>query len=228
MERCSGFRVDPALSFSMIFETELDPDSNNAALWDARYREKDIPWDKSEATPVLVDLLVASEATGTSWGHVLVIGCGCGHDAGAIAGAGENIVASVTAIDLSETAVGLARAAYPLVDAQQQDLFDLPDDFAGAFDTVWEHTCFCAIHPHQREAYIRAVRRALKPGGQLIGLFFTIEKESHDGPPFKSTQESIRATFGAVGGFKEVEAVVPKRTFPKRVGQVTLFRFQAV
>lgn len=212
----------------MTVETELDPNSNNAANWDARYRDQDTPWDKGEPTPALVDLIADSEPTGSSWGRVLVIGCGCGHDAGAIAAAGEGIVESVTAIDLSETAVNLARAAYPAVDVQHQDLFDLPTDFAGAFDTVWEHTCFCAIHPHQRESYAHAVRRALKPGGQLIGLFFTIDEESREGPPFKSTRAAIRAVFDATGGFEEVEAVTPKRTFPKRVGQETLFRFRAI
>lgn len=169
----------------MPIDTTLDPDHNNAASWDARYVADDIPWDKQAACPGLVDFLAAHPPHGR-W---LVPGCGLGHDVAALQAAG----ADALGIDLSEAAASRARALGREVVVA--DLFALPEDWAGTFDGVWEHTCFCAIHPEQRDQYVAAVRRALKADGQFLGIFFEVEEDIPKGPPFKTTFATLRAHF---------------------------------
>src|SRR4026207_966327 len=54
--------------------------------WEARYQTSDMPWEKGEASPGLVDFLAAHP--GLPRGTVCVPGCGTGHDARAWARAG--------------------------------------------------------------------------------------------------------------------------------------------
>jgi cyclopropane fatty-acyl-phospholipid synthase-like methyltransferase len=54
------------------------------------------------------------------------------------------------------------------------------------FDWLFEHTLFCAIKPEERDAYVRAVRRWLKPGGNYLAVnYFLCEP---DGPPWPTTR----------------------------------------
>jgi len=179
-------------------DTTLDPNTNNAAAWNARYVDDDIPWDKQAPCPGLVDWLAEharpadTQIAPPPLGRWLVPGCGLGHDVQALADAG----ADALGIDLSATAAERARALGRNVIVA--DLFDLPTEFAGSFDGVWEHTCFCAIHPEQRDAYVAAVHRALKPGGTFLGIFFEVDPTTpapSDGPPFKTHFDTVRTHF---------------------------------
>ena len=55
--------------------------------------------------------------------------------------------------------------------------------YAHAFDGVWEYTCFCAIDPARRDAYVRTIAAILKPGGWLLACFFPMRRVAA-GPPF--------------------------------------------
>ncbi|MEI9894365.1 MAG: methyltransferase domain-containing protein [Chthoniobacter sp.] len=134
--------------------------------WEAQYQTNDTPWEKGAPSPGLVDFL----ATEPVHGRVLVPGCGFGHDVRALAAtAGE-----VVGLDLATLAVEGARR-FPPVGAEryiQGNLFALPAEMRGAFDCVFEHTCFCAIDPSQRPAYVESVAGALKPGGKYLAIFY--------------------------------------------------------
>jgi len=172
-------------------DTTLDPNTNNGPAWNARYLDDDIPWDKQAPCPGLVDWLTdqAEEAVPPKLGRWLVPGCGLGHDVQALADAG----ADALGIDLSPAAAKRATALGRTV--LVADLFDLPADWAGTFDGVWEHTCFCAIHPEQRDAYVAAVHRVLKPNGSFLGIFFDAESDGTEGPPFKARFDTVRTHF---------------------------------
>src|SRR5438874_2735037 len=58
----------------------------NNADWEARYVTNDMPWEKGEASPGLVDFLKGHPELPR--GTVAVPGCGTGHDVRAWAGAG--------------------------------------------------------------------------------------------------------------------------------------------
>lgn len=191
--------------------------------WDAAYRAGETPWDKGAPSPGLVAELADRPLTGA----VLVPGCGRGNDLVALCDAGA---ARVVGLDLSPTAVEDARARladHPQVEIVCADLFDLPDAFHGAFDAVFEHTCFCAIPRDRRDDYVRAVADALRPGGVLLALFYLTPRDDPDpalGPPFNTSRAEIEARFGP--RFETLDSGPPRAAFPERSGREELWRLR--
>jgi SAM-dependent methyltransferase len=198
--------------------------------WEQHYRDQFTPWDKGVPAPPLVDWLAAHP--GEISGRVLVPGCGLGHDARAIAASHQD--AEVVGLDLSPTAVAMAREIPPVNGERYKegDLFDLPEGMLAAFDWVWEHTCFCAIDPTMREDYVRAVWTALRPGGQLLGVFYLDpyddEHQPGGGPPHGSSQAELEERFVKSGRFEMVEQFVPANAYPGREGRELLVRMRRV
>src|SRR5688572_16915575 len=134
--------------------------------WEAQYQREETPWDKGAPHPGLIDWLETNRPNSP----VLVPGCGVGHDVRALAATGVD----VTGIDLAPSAIRRA-AASPRVASERYeiaDLFALPRHLMNAFALVWEHTCFCAIEPRLRPAYVEAVHGALRPDGRLLAVFY--------------------------------------------------------
>lgn len=182
--------------------------------WEARYQTGDMPWEKGEASPGLVDFL--AEHPALPRGTVSVPGCGTGHDVRAWAAAGF----SVSGFDLAPSAIRLAEertkaaglsATFALGDF-------LRDEPPRQFDWLFEHTLFCAIQPLEREAYVQAVLRWLKPGGQYLAVNYLIPDK--EGPPFGTTREEILGRFSPA--FQLVEDWVP-RSYPNRAGLERMF-----
>ena len=65
---------------------------------------------------------------------------------------------------------------------------------AATFDALIEHTCYCAIEPIERHAYMLAAAHTLKPGGLLLGAFLEFEG---GGPPFGTSRDELLTRFGA-------------------------------
>lgn len=184
--------------------------------WEQHYREGNTPWDKGEASPGLLEFLEESSLTGA----VLVPGCGFGHDVRAIAARGG--VKEVLGLDLAPSAVlgARERSSYETERYEAGDLFNLPEELRGWFDWVWEHTCFCAIDPSQRDDYVRAVRGALRNGGRFLGVFYLNpydEEHREGGPPFGADEEEIIKRFGPF--FILEKSWVPRRAYPGREGR---------
>lgn len=121
--------------------------------------------------------------------RILVLGCGEGHDAAYFAQAGH----VVTAVDFSKEAIERGKKKYGEVEGltfYQEDVFKLPQEWNHTFDLVVEHTCFCAVPPDQRDEFVRTWRRMLHEEGQLMGLFFSMEKRA--GPPYGATEWELR------------------------------------
>jgi SAM-dependent methyltransferase len=117
-------------------------------------------------------------------------------------------------MDLAPSAVRLSRertaAAGLQAEFVQGDF--LRSEADRQFDWLYEHTCFCAIQPEERELYMQAVKRWLKPGGNFLGTFYLIDEK--DGPPFGTTREELIRRFS---GFELVKDWVP-RSYPNRTG----------
>ena len=194
--------------------------------WEEQYRIGETPWDKGAASPALVAWL--RDHPGTMTGAVLVPGCGTGHDVRAIAGAEP--AAEPIGLDLAPTAIAACRQ-HPAMGRERYvegDLFDLPAELRGTCDWVWEHTCFCAIEPARRDAYVTAVATALKPGGQLLGIFYLDPyRDDHQpggGPPHGCTLDELRQRFTAAGRFSVESAEPPADCYPERAGRELLLR----
>ncbi len=157
--------------------------------WEQRYQTGDMPWEKGEPSPGLVDFLAAHPELPR--GSVAVPGCGTGHDVRAWAMAGF----SASGFDLAPSAIRqccekTAQAGLRAEFTQKDFLADPPPH---QFDWLFEHTLFCAIDPARRDDYVKAVLRWLKPGGQLLAIHYMIRDEQ--GPPFGVTQEELMERF---------------------------------
>jgi SAM-dependent methyltransferase len=185
--------------------------------WENRYQTGDMPWEKGEASPGLVDFLAANPDLPK--GTVCVPGCGTGHDARAWANAGF----TVTGFDLAPSAIRLCRerTAAAGLSAQFVEGDFLHDEPPQLFDWLFEHTLFCAINPSQRDEYVEAVVRWLKPGGQYLAVGFMIPDE--DGPPFGTTREELLRRFSP--HFDLLREWVP-RSYPNRAGEELMFRWR--
>ncbi len=176
--------------------------------WNIRYAEGDTPWDKGHAHPVLREPLVR----GMLEGRVLVPGCGTGHDVRELARGGLE----VTGLDVAPLAIERAHEHPPVARETyvRGDLFGLPASFRGAFDGVFEHTCFCAIDPVRRADYAQAIASVLRSGGRLLAVFYAEPDNDGEGPPFGCTPRELDALFK--DGFRLLEE---RRVFPTFAGR---------
>lgn len=177
--------------------------------WETRYQTGDMRWEKGGPSPGLVDFLVAHPEVPR--GTVCVPGCGTGHDVREFARAGFD----ASGFDIAPGAIRLSeqktRAAGLKAKFQLADF--LHDEPPQKFDWLLEHTLFCAIQPQERDDYVRAVLKWLKPGGQYLAVNYLIPDE--DGPPFGTTRQELWRRFSPE--FELVEELVP-RSYPNRTG----------
>jgi SAM-dependent methyltransferase len=166
-----------------------------------------MPWEKGEPSPGLVDFLASHPRLKP--GTVLVPGCGTGHDARAWAKAGFD----VSGCDVAPSAIRLCRdktaAAGLSIEFLEADF--LGDAPPRLFDWIFEHTLFCAIDPHQRQDYVAAVLRWLKPGANYLAVNYLIPDT--EGPPFGTTRAELWDLFSP--HFELLEEWVP-RSYPNR------------
>jgi SAM-dependent methyltransferase len=175
-------------------------------FWEEMYQKGETRWEKGEASPGLVDFL--SERPDLPKGNVLVPGCGFGHDVRAWAKAGF----AATGLDIAPSSHRLSKERTPEGLSAIFELGNfLADEPFARFDYVFEHTLFCAIQPTERDAYLDALKRWLRPNGTYVAVFYMIPDE--DGPPFGTTREEIRRRFA--GDFELLENWVP-RSYPNR------------
>ena len=206
------------------------PANDPSPDWDQLYTEGHTPWDKGHPAPPLLEWIESHP--GLLRGRILVPGSGKGHDVRALAALPG--VSGVTGLDVSPSAVAMAND-FPRAGAEEHrvgDLFNLAEEDRGAYDWVWEHTCFCAIDPARRDDYVRAVHGALKPGGQLLAVFYLDpyddEHQAGGGPPHGSSLEELENRFVASGCFTIEESDVPSRAYPGREGLERLVRLRRV
>ena len=189
----------------------------NRTDWEARYQTGDMPWEKGAPSPGLVDFLAAHpELTGET---VCVPGCGTGHDVREWARAGFHVYG----YDLAPSAIRLAveRTQAAGLQAEFRLVDFLRDEPPFLFDWIFEHTLFCAIDPGDRELYVKAVLRWLKPGGQYLAVNYLIPDT--DGPPFGTTREEMLERFSP--RFDLQLEWVP-RSYPNRTGLERMFWWQ--
>jgi SAM-dependent methyltransferase len=177
--------------------------------WETRYRSKDMPWEKGAPSPGLVDFLAAHPRLRR--GRVCVPGCGTGHDALAWAAAGFRVVGCDIAPSAIRLSTQRAKGSGLAASFRQTDF--LRDPPGRRFDWLFEHTLFCAIQPDERDQYLKALLRWLKPDGQYLAVNYLIPDK--DGPPFGTTRDELMERFSP--HFELHQEWVP-RSYPNRTG----------
>jgi SAM-dependent methyltransferase len=175
---------------------------SDSAPWDQRYRDGADGWELGRPAPPLDQFLRADPRRPLPPGQVLVPGCGRGHEAALLAELGFQAIG----LDFSAEAISRAQALHGsgrpelrwlqanLLDAQALAQAGLKP---ASLEGVLEHTCFCAIDPALRPAYLEAVMGLLAPGGWLLGLFWCHSRPG--GPPWGSDPAALAEQFQAAG-----------------------------
>ena len=189
-----------------------DPTSWFEELYDeGRRGVVGVPWNRTEPLPLLVEALGRIDVPGG--GRILVVGAGLGADAEYVArwaGAGHSpgvkdgldeargdAAPSVTAFDVSPTAVDLARERHPesAVRYEVADLFSTPERWSGAWDLVVEVITVQALPPRVRDEALGALAGLLATGGTLLVIENVREEHSpeSDRPPWPFTRAEMES-----------------------------------
>ncbi|MCA2214934.1 class I SAM-dependent methyltransferase [Jidongwangia harbinensis] len=158
-----------------------------------------VPWDRPEPGPLLVDWARRDGVAGAGR-TALVVGCGLGRDAEFVAGLGF----ATTAFDISPTAVRVARERHrgTTVDYRVADLFDPPPSWRHGSDLVVESNTVQALPRSLRERAAAAVAALVAPGGTLLVLAAQATDVDQDGPPWPLTRAEV--DLFATGGLTTV------------------------
>ena len=164
---------------------------NKASAWfDDLYKKNEnshenIPWARKDVNPLLQTYLDAKQECK---GKALVIGCGLGDDAYALANAGFETLA----IDISQTALDIAQKRFPdaSITFEKQDIFDMPSKYFEHFDFVFEAQTIQSLPREFRSKMIQAVAQSIVQKGELLVVAHKKQSET-EGPPWPLTQEEI-------------------------------------
>ena len=141
-----------------------------------------VPWAKLTLHPYLQDWLDNNQPSGEGR-SALVIGCGLGDDAEALAKLGYQ----VSAFDISPTAIAWCQQRFPnsSVNYLVADLFDLDRSWHGAFDFVFECRNIQALPLSVRPKVIESIGQLVAVKGSLLIITrYRDTEEEPDGPPW--------------------------------------------
>lgn len=159
-----------------------------------------VPWSLPAAAPYLTHWLTKNKVQGKLQSKVLsavVVGCGLGDDAEALAAAGF----VVTAFDVSPSAIAWAQKRFPesLVNYTVADVFQLPSGWLAAFDLVFDFRTIQALPLSVRTEVIEQIAALARPGGTVLIATYVREPEAVvDGPPWPLSAQEL-AQFEACG-----------------------------
>lgn len=138
-------------------------------FWEAAFTEKQLMWGLE---PTASALLASDRFARAGVKEVLIPGIGYGRNAKAFLDRGM----AVTGIELSETAIALARSRLGLrIPIHHGSVADMPFDDR-PYDGVFCHALIHLLDAAGREKLIRDCHRQLTPGGHLI--FTVISKKA--------------------------------------------------
>jgi SAM-dependent methyltransferase len=166
--------------------------------WEETYRQTppgELPWNAGTADGDLLDLLGAVQ---TSPGKAYDLGCGPGHDAAYLASQGWK----VTAVDISPTAVKLAREAAIKAGIEGKIQFVTADvltlEGRGDAALVHDRGCFHTLPSNLWADYARVVAGLLQKNGLLaLKVFSFKEPKVTGGPgPYRFTEDELEDVFG--------------------------------
>jgi len=195
---------------------------DNAQFWEDIYLANDTGWDLGGPTPVFQNLTKYLKKD-----RLCILGCGRGYDALMFAKHGFD----VTAIDFAPSAIkSLKNLVYRervKINILNIDMFNLTPEFNESFDYVIEQTCFCAIHPSRRKEYENLVQNILKINGELIGLWFPLNKKINEGgPPYGTTIDEVKSIFNDGWVIRKEE--FPEQSIKPRKGREKLIIFKKI
>jgi SAM-dependent methyltransferase len=161
----------------------------DASFWRQRYAGGYTGWDLGAASPPLrtyIDQLTDPEM------NILIPGAGNAHEAAYLHDRGFRQVHVLDLVDIP-----LQRLARLVPDFPAEHLIE-GDFFAhqGSYELVLEQTFFCALDPARRADYARHMATLIRPGGRLVGIWFTFPlRPGQASPPYGGSPEEYAPYF---------------------------------
>jgi len=180
--------------------------------WNRLYEDQGRPgWDMDGATPLVREMLDLALPMGLRPGSDLVVpGCGYGHDAVELEARGF----AVTGLDFAPLAIQGAMKRYgDRVAWSQADWFSTQ---LGPWDAIFDHTCFVAMDPARRPAYVDACAHHLRPGGLWMAVVFH-DVNGRPGPPHAISMSEMRLL--AESRFEILHLAHATNSHPRRLGR---------
>lgn len=186
--------------------------TTDPGYWNRIYEDEGRPgWDMDRATPLVQELLDLATPRGLRPGCELVVpGCGYGHDAAELEGLGF----AVTGLDFAPLAIQGAMHRYgDRVAWSQADWFTT---HLGPWDAIFDHTCFVAMDPVRRPAYVDACAAHLRPAGLWLAVAFH-DVNGRPGPPHALPMADMRALVEP--RFEVLYLAEATQSHPRRAGR---------
>ena len=161
-------------------------DGKFIGAFEEMYRDCSDPWhqDSTQSLAEDIGLLLLSKQ---HYGRVLDVGCGKGRFTNRLKSVTS---ASVTALDISPTAIRVAKSRYPDIEFLVADVPPLrfPDE---SFDLVVSAELLWYVLPHLSELFAE-IKRVLKPAGHylIIQQFYKSEQQKY-GKEIMQTPEDL-------------------------------------
>ncbi|MCP2732101.1 class I SAM-dependent methyltransferase [Limnofasciculus baicalensis] len=177
-----------------------------------------VPWVKLTPHPYFQDWL-KSYPPQPEGKLGLILGCGLGDDAEALAAKGFQ----VTAFDISPTAIAWCRERFPEsgVNYLVADLFNLPREWEQKFDFVLECRNIQSLPLSVRSQIITEIAKAVAPEGTLLVITRLRDREPEgDSPPWALSNIEL-AQFQELG-FQEIGRDVFYNNEPNSVKEVRI------
>lgn len=171
-------------------------------FWARRYEEGKTGWDIGYPSPPITEYF---DQVANQRASILIPGAGNAHEAEYLYRKGFG---GVNVLDIARQPLTALQERFP--DFPKEQLFQANFfTWEGQYDYLVEQTFFCSFPPlpEYRQAYASKVYELLKPGGKLVGVWFSFPLTGDlENPPFGGSKEEYLSYF---------EPLFTVRTFEK-------------
>ena len=179
------------------------------AYWEERYGNNETGWDIGGPSTPLKEFI---DQLGNKDLRILIPGAGRAYEAEYAHRQGFSNVHVIDLTDAPYKDLLLRYPDFPKENLLVGDLFDHEE----RYDVILEQTCFCALAPALRPAYVERMHRMLNPGGKLVGVLFD-DPLNTEHPPFGGDRDTYLALFRK--HFPDVLMEPCRNSIPPRAGR---------
>lgn len=181
-----------------------------------------VPWANMKTQPYFEKWLLSNPINGQNK-TALVVGCGMGDDAITL----ENLGFTVTAFDISQSAIDFCKKRFPetTVNFLKADLFDAPETWVNHFNFVLEIYTIQALPPKYEDEVISTLSSWIAPKGTLLVIAKVSDEQRNfqNGPPWLLNKNYI-VKFEQHGLKSENISILPIAEFNGRPYMTTFIK----